>query len=352
MTFFGLNKVDGKWGFFFLLQVVFFLILPIFPRLWKFFYDIFEWQKNAHISLFGEVPWSMGDVLYIFLLLLVLFFFARLFLCKTRKKTQILWGLVLVFHLSYHLFWGVCYHSPALLEKKTEVTLVQAVKVSRMLIDRANLLRQTLPNEEIGMEACIASQEWGNSIIEAQREVKFLLQNRKMINFISVKPSLFGEFLSYMGILGYYNPFTAEATINIFQPDTLLPFTISHEMAHQMGYASESDANVVGYILSTNSNDKRLEYSALLFGIRHVLHYIYQQNPQAALSLESTLSLAIKNDIQKEKNYYSKYNGWINTVFHNLNDWFLKANRQDGVVTYSQATTKIIRYEMERNIYR
>ena len=58
----------------------------------------------------------------------------------------------------------------------------------------------------------------------------------------SVKKSLFSLPLTYMGFSGYINPFTNEANINYNIPASSQVFVINHEIAHQLGIASEKDA--------------------------------------------------------------------------------------------------------------
>ncbi len=51
-----------------------------------------------------------------------------------------------------------------------------------------------------------------------------------------------------MGFAGYLNPITNEAQVNALIPKNNYPATICHEIAHQVGIASESEANFVGYL--------------------------------------------------------------------------------------------------------
>ena len=59
----------------------------------------------------------------------------------------------------------------------------------------------------------------------------------------------------WQDFLGYYNPFTGEAQVNTNVPAFVIPFTTCHEMAHQIGYASESEASFVGFLVIRNSNN-------------------------------------------------------------------------------------------------
>ena len=51
-----------------------------------------------------------------------------------------------------------------------------------------------------------------------------------------------------MGFSGYLNPFTNEAQVDILIPKYQLPTTASHEVAHQLGYAAENEANFIGIL--------------------------------------------------------------------------------------------------------
>jgi hypothetical protein len=67
---------------------------------------------------------------------------------------------------------------------------------------------------------------------------------------LSVKKSLFSVPLTYMGFGGYLNPFTNEAQVNDLLPMYTFPLTTAHEMAHQIGFASENECNFIGVLAS------------------------------------------------------------------------------------------------------
>ncbi len=91
-----------------------------------------------------------------------------------------------------------------------------------------------------------------------------LKKNIHILNYkhAAVKQMFAGTIGSYSGFLGYYNPFTGEAQVNTTAPDFVIPFTTCHEMAHQLGYASESEASFVGYLVTKYNNLPVFNYSA------------------------------------------------------------------------------------------
>ena len=68
----------------------------------------------------------------------------------------------------------------------------------------------------------------------------------------------------YVGYLAFYHPLTGEAIIRNDLPILTLPFTISHEIAHQLGYASETEANFIAFVLASESSDPLFKYSMAL----------------------------------------------------------------------------------------
>jgi hypothetical protein len=80
----------------------------------------------------------------------------------------------------------------------------------------------------------------------------------------SVKPSLFSWPGVFLGFAGYYNPFSSEAQVNTRNPLFTQPYTTCHEIAHQLGYAKENEANFVGFLAARNSPDPTFRYSVYL----------------------------------------------------------------------------------------
>lgn len=130
-------------------------------------------------------------------------------------------------------------------------------------------------------------QEDNNGVFKVYHQDKIekeILQNQKLIpkefskkkgtDINSFKPSVFGKIMSFTGILGYYNPFSAEAQYNKNLPSTQLPFTLAHESAHQMGFAREQEANFIGYLLGKNSKNSELRYSTNYYVLKSLLKNI------------------------------------------------------------------------------
>jgi hypothetical protein len=63
------------------------------------------------------------------------------------------------------------------------------------------------------------------------------------------------------GISGIFIPFTGEPHYDAHQPASSLPFTLAHEMAHQRGFAFESEANFVAAVVCLRSDHPYIRHS-------------------------------------------------------------------------------------------
>ena len=161
----------------------------------------------------------------------------------------------------------------------------------------------------------------------------------------TVKPSLFGILGNYMGYGGYYNPFTGEAQINNYMPEFMLPYIAVHEVAHQKGYAKESEANFIGYLDVINSGDSALLYSANLEMFLFANRALRRFDSTLARQNMERLSPRIKKDLADYKVFAEKYYGpvdkfvtWFYTGFLNFN------NQPEGMMSYNRGMVYTMRY--------
>ncbi len=77
----------------------------------------------------------------------------------------------------------------------------------------------------------------------------------------SVKPSLFSYLGNYLGFQGYYNPFSGEAQGEHNRSPVPRAFVTTHEIAHQLGYAKENEANFVAFLACRNYESPVFKYS-------------------------------------------------------------------------------------------
>lgn len=183
-------------------------------------------------------------------------------------------------------------------------------------------------------------------IIAQQKNLPQFINKKIAVSNISVKPSLFDSLMNKTGIYGYYNPFTAEAQYNPNIPASQLPFTLAHEMSHQLGYAREQEASFIAYLCAKNSANKELQYSVQLYVLKSLLKALAVKNPAFVKNILEQYSPKMKLDRLYEQKFFISNEGIVSDFFGITNDLFLKSNQQAGSVTYSYFIHLVLLYEL------
>jgi hypothetical protein len=156
-------------------------------------------------------------------------------------------------------------------------------------------------------------------------------------SFGNPKPVLLSELMSYTGITGVYFPFTAEANVNMKNNYSMLPSTISHEMAHQRGFAREDEANFIAYLTCKAHPDSDFQYSGYLLASIHSMNALYNYDRESFTSLSTKYSDGVRRDMNDINKFWKKYEGPVEKISNSINDAYLKANMQnDGVYSYGR----------------
>lgn len=307
----------------------------------------FEIQKKCHQQLFSVFPFSVGDVLYVAIFIVINFLIIKAVLKK--KKSYLIYlliGLNIIYPI-YQVFWGLLYFQAPILEhhstiKTSEKNLEKlAYKYLRNCIE----LRKGLNTNDKGVFTLKSVDKTVFKAIASQNNIPAQFKLKKATAVISVKPSLYSGIISYTGIMGYYNPFTAEAQYNAQLPHTKLPITIAHETAHQLGYAREQEASFIGYLMCLKSNDKELQYTANYYALQNVLNALIDSNESLVMNIITKYSDEMKRDRNYEKEFFENHSGQLSQLFSWSNDLFLKSNQQEGSITYSYFINLLLYYE-------
>jgi hypothetical protein len=153
-------------------------------------------------------------------------------------------------------------------------------------------------------------------------------------------------FLSLIwGFPGYLNPFTNEAQVDILIPKYQLPSTASHEVAHQIGYAAENEANFIGMLACMHHPDPYFKYSGQVFALRYCLNEIYLRDQNRFLKLRERVRPGIFKNFKESQDFWNTYQNPLEPFFKNTYDGFLKANNQDGgIESYSYVVALIVNF--------
>jgi len=225
-------------------------------------------------------PFSVGDVLYFLVGLLLLW---KLFLLRKTNRgfkqrliatMRLLVKGCLLFYVGFNVCWGLNnYRLPlaSQLDLKMGYTSNELVDITQEIIAQTNHLQLALTADST--QAVVLSYSHQQIRKEAQLGMATLGKETQWFAYtpLQAKGSLYSLPLTYMGFSGYVNPFTLEAQVNTKIPTSTLIVTSSHEMAHQMGYAKESEANFIGFLAAKKQTDPKYRYSANIFALRYCL---------------------------------------------------------------------------------
>ena len=338
---------------FLLIQIIILKILPFFPEFIERFYSNALYIKISHFSriILGKIPFSVGDVIYSILILLLIRWF-----WKVRKTWKLQWkdnllqtlSVLSVFYFFFHLLWAFNYYREPLFEKmkiQREYTDDELLAFTKKLIVKTNEIQfKITKNDSLKIvfpysqaEVFRMNLNGYNNLAKEHSFFKYEIP--------SVKKSLFSVPLTYMGFGGYLNPFTNEAQVNDLLPMYTFPLTANHEMAHQMGFASESECNFIGVLASVKNENLYYQYAGYSFVLRYCLGIWQFKNEKIFNQLKKTVHVGILKNYQESQDFWKQYDTFIDEGFHAFYDTFLKTNNQkDGMDSYSKFIDLMVNY--------
>ena len=159
------------------------------------------------------------------------------------------------------------------------------------------------------------------------------------------KPLISSGLFTLMGIGGFYFPYTGEANINTWAPAWQQPHTRAHEMAHQRLFASENEANFLGFLACIHSDDPLVRYSGWLFAQRQVLRSLLKlHQPTGKRHLLDRLP-GVQTDVNLAHAFWTRYDGELSDLSTQVNDLYLKANNvEGGVKSYGLSLRLMVRW--------
>lgn len=338
---------------FLIIQILILKIIPFFPEYIEVFYSngLFPVLSNFLRIILGWIPFSIGDILYFVLIVLALkWFWNNRKNWKTNWKDQILsvLSVLSIFYFCFHFLWAFNYYREPLSEKmkiEQDYSDADLYNFTKKIITQTNAIHhQITQNDSLKVIFPYSHQETFLKNLNGYKKLAtfypfFTYQN------LSIKKSLFSLPLTYMGFGGYLNPFTNEAQVNDLMPKYHLPTTSCHEMAHQMGYASESECNFIGFLASVHNEDLYFKYSGYSFALRYCLFNWQVRDEKTYLKLLKTVHPGIIGNYIESEQFWMEYETPIEKGFHAFYDRYLKINQQkDGMDSYSKFVDLLINY--------
>lgn len=313
---------------------------------------VFRPFQSVRNALFGRISFSVGDILYLLAFAWVVIVVVRWvrYLTRMREFKHDLAHSLMTSTISlttiYVLFfigWGGNYYKPTLSKfwelRPVEMTIPQAVRAyDSFLITKLNALQPHYHEE--GFKKINDS---------AEAYYKLLVDSRTRLPGLRAKSSLYGYFMQYLGIQGYYNPFTGEAQVNSALPDFMLPFVVCHEMAHQSGIAAEDDANLLAYAICTASPDTSFVYSGYFNLWLYTQSKLRQEDSSLAKMMYETLNPVSRAQVDTLRAIRKRYRSTVSEYSGALYDSYLRLhNQKDGIKSYNNVALSAWAWEQRR----
>ncbi|HEY6979092.1 MAG TPA: DUF3810 domain-containing protein [Chitinophagaceae bacterium] len=330
-------------------------ILSLFPFFIEHYYSsqLYFFVSSFLRVLTGIIPFSIGDVFYtgfVVWIMVRLYKTTRATLKRTITRESFLssfqrtLAIVLWIYILFNVLWGLNYERLGIayqLQLQPErYNAVELRMLTHELVDKTNTARKQLGNHPSYPSNKETFAQAKQAYIAAEKKYPFLHYSS-----FSVKSSLYGTFGNYFGFLGYYNPFTGEAQVNVTVPSFIIPFTTCHEMAHQLGYGSEDEANFAGYLAAKSSDKTTFQYSVYFELFAYANRELFTRDSITAKENYRLLDTLVKNDIKVYRKFIMKHQNKIEPVISMLYGEYLKANNQPkGINTYNEVVAWLIAY--------
>ena len=357
------------WVFLFAICV----LAPNYPNLIANYYNqgFFKYWTIGLRWVFGSIPFAMGEFVYMIVIILLIINIKKYF--TLLKRFNQIWQKIgfILFKLAwlgirlfvvFQFIWGFNYMQPDPTKtfdlsiqppKNVQIAQIEINQLTDELIQELNQTRKELSSYKgvtPNFEQTVAKVQHAYGRISKAYPM-LQLQNQ------SIKKAIFPNLGDYIGFLAFYQPITAEAIMRSDLPMMTQPYTIAHEMAHQLGYASETEANFIAFVITTEANDPMLKYSMLL------QMFTYAQDAQLLLLAGTKGFDAWKAQIAKNKAMLSpavlKDRAEIKAFFaaraykqiqasNQLYDQFLKWNQQAaGLNSYADVMKWVRAYRLK-----
>jgi hypothetical protein len=252
-------------------------------------------------------------------------------------------------YILFHLLWGFNYYREPIhkqLQIEDDYTTFQLIDFTEKLIVKTNQLHLKLKeNDSLPVNFDFNHDKITDLVFNGIDEV-----NEPKLNLTygrrNLKVSVFSYPLTYGGFGGYVNPFTLEAQYNNNIPSFKWPTTLTHEVAHQMGFAKENEANFIACLVGMNHKDESFRYATNGFALKQCLNEIYRRDPALFFELKQCVNFGVIENYMELKEFWKGYNNPIEPILKVVYGSYLNVNNQpQGMKSYSYVVALLVNYD-------
>lgn len=317
----------------------------------------YPWVSKFWRTLLGWIPFSVGDLIYLGLLVLALRYIILKYKHIGKHPYLFLRNIAVVLSVAYftfNLMWGLNYYREPLAKTmglRDTVTQEELVKFVEKLIEKTNGAQFRITKDTATrVDIPYSKRDIFSKTLEGYRTLgeryPFLTYEDP-----SIKTSLFSTGLSYMGYAGYLNPFTNEAQANGIMPKFRFPVVCGHEIGHQIGYSAENETNFIGYLVTVGNPDPYFQYSAYAYALSYCLSEIRRRDRIEFDRLYAEVNGGIKKNFKEVADFWEAHENPMEPVFKSIFDTFLKSNNQiQGIKSYRSIVSLLVTYYEDREL--
>lgn len=312
--------------------VCFFISDPLASRIGDFYKaNIFPVIRFAYDYTVGALPfpsffWGLG--------VWVVWLVAPLVRAGANLSKRAMKFLLRLFVLmsAFYWLWGFVYLATPPQEKmglsKESVGLLQ---LEQAYCRELNSMKMSRPDS------------FGFNKLSVEREIRELTRDFLYSIHMNAHGSPRVRYLLPKGVLlrmataGVYMPYVFEAQIDAGMHPAIIPFTMSHEMAHAFGIGEEGACNLVAYLACIRSDNPVIRYSAFISYWKYLAREIRKLDKTSYLALISDLPDDIAKDLKEIDEYFDRYKDIYPLGQSKIYDSYLKAQgMNDGLKSYAQ----------------
>jgi hypothetical protein len=269
------------------------------------------------------------------------------------------WAALSAIGVLFYATWGLSYARPGAAERLgwarageelAEIEPVELLVLGEQLVEKANSLYVELHGWPDAYTPTRAPHGLRAADEAIDRGYVRLVQELRLHPTVAwgrgpSKPLLSSELFSWLGIGGFYFPFTAEANINAHAPDWQQGFTIAHEKGHQRFMASENEANFYGFLACIHSDDPFVQYAGWMFAQRQVLFTLGAVDPWGFHHTVYRRHPGVQRDVDEAREFWAQYDGPVAHLGDAVNDQYLRFNGvEGGTESYRRSIELVVEY--------
>jgi len=312
---------------------------------------LYQFTSKLLRYVFGWLPFSFGDIFYGLAIIYMIRWVIKnrkRFTKDTKRWFAEVFSFIAVIYFSFHVFWGMNYYRIPLnesLDLEKEYTTEQLVDITKRLINKTNSIHLEITNNDtVKVVMPYTKEEILNKAPEGYKTLEKTYPHLKY-EPASIKKSLFSIPLTYMGFSGYLNPLTNEAQVDALIPVYKFPTTTCHEIAHQLGYAAENEANFMGCLASIHNEDIHFVYSGYAFALRFCVNEVYNRDPELFKELVESINKGVRKNYKEVRDFWDQYKNPSEPIFKSTYNAYLEANDQEGgMKSYNYVVDLMVHY--------